>query len=243
MTTASEVDLADTAAESVWAARVVAFTHWVGTGRKLTQAGRLTLADARTLIGLLNTADEFDPLIGSQVFRTKSSEELREVNAVVEWAKAARLVRVTGGKLIPVKKSTILLDRPLPLWQRMFEVFGRLGPAICPSGWTESLLRRHFAAGLGVALSSIHTRAVEGNGGAAPVTAVCTQVWEAVSHGYRIETASQQTTWRRLHDRDLRRALGLLAQFGAVRLTGQQPDETVELTPLGRWAVGGGSRQ
>lgn len=157
MTTASEVDPADTAAESVWAARVVAFTHWVGTGRKLTQAGRLTLADARTLIGLLNTADEFDPLIGSQVFRTKSSEELREVNAVVEWAKAARLVRVTGGKLIPVKKSTILLDRPLPLWQRMFEVFGRLGPAICPSGWTESLLRRHFAAGLGVALSSIHT--------------------------------------------------------------------------------------
>jgi hypothetical protein len=240
MTTASEVDLADAAAESVWAARVVALTHWVGTGRKLTQAGRLTLADARTLIGLLNTADEFDPVIGGQLFRTKSSEELREVNAVVEWAKAARLVRVIGGKLMPVKKSAILLDRPLPLWQRMFEVFGQLGPAICPSGWGESLLRRHFDAGLGVALPSIHTCAVESKGGPAPVTDVCTRVWESVSHGYRIETAtdSQQTTWRRLLDRDVRRAFGLLAQFGAVRLTGPQPDEAVELTPLGRWALG-----
>jgi hypothetical protein len=30
-------------------------------GRKLTQTGRITLADARELAGVLGTADEFDP--------------------------------------------------------------------------------------------------------------------------------------------------------------------------------------
>jgi hypothetical protein len=123
------------AAVSQWTTRVVAFTRWVGAGRKLTQAGRLTLAHARELAELLDTGDVLDPLVGGQVHRTKSSEELPELNTVFEWAKAARLVRVTGGRVMVVKKNAALLERPLPLWERMFETFGALGPAICPPGW------------------------------------------------------------------------------------------------------------
>jgi hypothetical protein len=51
--------------------QVQMFTEWVGAGRKLTQTGRITLADARELVGLLGTADEIDPKIGDRVFRTR----------------------------------------------------------------------------------------------------------------------------------------------------------------------------
>jgi hypothetical protein len=63
-------------------------------------------------VALLETGDVIDPKIGDRVFKTKSSEELRGLEQVVEWAKAAGLVRVVKGRLVPVKKSAALLDRP-----------------------------------------------------------------------------------------------------------------------------------
>jgi hypothetical protein len=231
------VELSAAAAESAWVSRVVAFTRWVGAGRKLTQTGRVTLAHARELVELLGTGDVIDPKIGDQVFRTKSSEELPELNAVVEWAKASRLVRVSGGKLVVAKKNASLLERPLPLWRQMFEMFGKLGSAVCPSGWGESLLRHHFDEGIGAVLAGVyaHGRPVE-------VMEVCAWAWKTVSAGYRIEDATdaQQATLRQCNDRDVRRALGVLAQFGAVRLAGDDTAQSVALTPLGRWAMGRG---
>src|ERR1700692_2631866 len=85
--------------------QVRSFLAWIGDGRKLTQTGRLGLADARHLVESLGTGDTFDPTIGDRVFKTKSSEELVSLNRLVEWAKAARLVRVTGTRLVPVKKN------------------------------------------------------------------------------------------------------------------------------------------
>lgn len=86
------------------------------------------MADARTLVELLGTGDEIDPKIGDRVFRTKSREELLELVTVVEWAKAARLVQVNRGRLVPVKKSAPLPDRPRP-GQRAFRALGRPGRA------------------------------------------------------------------------------------------------------------------
>jgi hypothetical protein len=77
----------------------------------------------------LGTGDEVDPAIGNQVLKTKSSVDLLNLSLIVEWAKAARLVRVVRGRLVPVKKAAALLDRPAQLWMALFEVFGRLGPA------------------------------------------------------------------------------------------------------------------
>jgi hypothetical protein len=113
------------AAEVAPVRRLRTFTEWVGTGRKLTQTGRVTLADARELVAVLGTEDKLDPEIGDRVFRTKSSEELPGITTVVAWAKACRLVRVTGGRLVPVPRNASLLDRPLELWARMFETFPR----------------------------------------------------------------------------------------------------------------------
>ncbi len=50
-------------------------------------------------------------VLTDRVFKTKSSEEPGHLTRIVEWAKAARLVRVTGTRLLPVKKNASLLDR------------------------------------------------------------------------------------------------------------------------------------
>ena len=87
------------------AGQVRSFLAWVGDGRKLTQTGRIGLADARHLVESLGTGDTFDQKIGDRVFKTKSSEELAHLNRIVEWAKAARLVRVSSNRLVAVKKT------------------------------------------------------------------------------------------------------------------------------------------
>src|SRR5256885_1088680 len=127
-----EDDVAAAAASTRALTQVTALTRWVGAGRKLTQTGQLTMVDARHLLGLLDTGDEMDPVIGERVFRTRSSAELLGLATVLAWAKAAGLVRVVHGRLVPVKKNRRLLDQPTKLWTAMFAAFDQLGPGICP---------------------------------------------------------------------------------------------------------------
>ncbi|MGH3855781.1 MAG: plasmid pRiA4b ORF-3 family protein [Pseudonocardiaceae bacterium] len=181
-----------TAAESVLVRQVVDFVRWVGDGRKLTQTGALTLADARVVIDRLGTGDELDPAIGERVFKTKSSVELLGLNLIVEWAKAARL------------------------WMALFEVVERLGPAFLPSGWSESFLRMEFAAGFDALRSALYSR-----DGAVGLDELCDLVWHTVTAPYVLDDATdiQLTTARRMNDRDVRRTLSTLARLGAVTLT------------------------
>jgi hypothetical protein len=125
--------------------RVRAFLAWVGPGRKLTATGRIGLADARHLVELLGTGDVIDPEIGGRVFKTKSSEDLAHLNRIVEWAKAARLVRVTGTKLVAVKKNAVLAERPLDLVLALLEAYPRLGKPLFPRNtWRQSLVGDEF---------------------------------------------------------------------------------------------------
>src|SRR2546423_1496203 len=105
---------------------------WIGSGRKLTQTGRVTLADARALVELLDTGDQMDPVIGDRTYRTKSSEELYHLTLLVEWAKAARLLRVSGGRLVPVKRHARLLEQPQELWAAPFDAVPRPGSHVLP---------------------------------------------------------------------------------------------------------------
>jgi Plasmid pRiA4b ORF-3-like protein len=231
MQTPADELLAAAAAEAEPVRRLRAFTGWVGAGRKLTQTGRITLADARELVGLLGTGDEIDPKIGDRVFRTKSSDELRGLTTAVEWAKASRLVRVAGGRLVLVRKSAGLLDRPLELWARMFEVFPKLGAALCPPGWGESLMRRHFDEAVAAVLARM-TR----HGGAIGLAEASALAWETVTAGYVLDDAPDQhrATWRAMNDRDMRRTLEVLELLGAVRIEG---GKSAELTELAGWAL------
>jgi hypothetical protein len=81
---------------------------FVGPGRKLTQKGNLTLADARTLVELLQTGDEMEHHYGNRVSRTSSSAELRTLSSIVEWAKKAGFIRVLHGKLVSTKRGAAL---------------------------------------------------------------------------------------------------------------------------------------
>lgn len=234
MQTPSEVSLAASAVAAMPVQRLRQFTEWAGAGRKLTQTGRVTLADARELVVLLGTGDVIDPKIGDRVFRTKSSEELRGITTIVDWAKAAGLVRVARGRLVPVKRHAGLLDRPLELWARMFESFPRLGAALCMSGWGASLLGRHFDEGISAVLVAMARR-----GGTIRLAEASALAWETVAAGYVLDdlTGQQRATWREFADRDLRRALGVLQDLGAVRLDPDGDRETAELTELAVWAL------
>ena len=93
--------------------QIRSFMTWLGEGRKLTQTGRIGLADARHLVELLDTGDRIDPEIGDRIFKTRSSEQLPYLTRVEAWMKAARLIRVTSTRLVPVKKNAGLINRPL----------------------------------------------------------------------------------------------------------------------------------
>lgn len=207
--------------------QVRSFVSWVGTGRKLTQTGRITLADARTLVELLGTEDVIDPAIGDRVFRTKSSEELLRLMLVVEWAKAARLVRKTGNRLVPVKKNAALLNDTQVLWLALFTSFDQLGEAFLPSGFGESLMRVEFALGIHAVLTSLYRA-----DGATATASLCETAWDAVTAPYVFDhaTETQLGHWRAMNDRDTKRALEVLQRLGAVRFE----NEAVELTELGQ---------
>ncbi len=208
--------------------QVRAFLGWVGEGRALTQTGRVRLADARELAGLLDTGD----LVESREtgWRVSSSAELPRLTAIVEWAKESRLVRVSRGRLVPVKKSAALLDRPLELWARMLEVFPRLGTALCQPGWAQSPLRDLFQETMEALFEDLRQR-----GGSIDIAQACALAWEMVRARYMLEDASEQqlTLWRGLNDRDMREALVVLERFGALQRSG----ERVTLTELGSWGM------
>lgn len=174
MTSRAPTDVAAAAGEAALVGQVVEFVRWVGDGRKLTQKAAITLADARVLVDRLGTGDEVDPVIGARVFKTRSSVELLGLGLIVEWAKAAGLVRVVRGRLVPVKKAAALLDCPAQLWMALFESFrGRLGTAFLPAGWGESFMRREFAAGADAVLHALH-----GRGGMVALDELCDLAWD-----------------------------------------------------------------
>lgn len=207
--------------------QVRAFTEWVGAGRKLTQTGRLTLADAKTLVPLLGTGDVLERTIGNHVYRARSSEHLLDLMLVVECAKVARLVRRTGQRLVPVKKNQALLDAPRKLWLALFTGFDKLGEAFLHSGFGESLLRPEFTHGSRAVLASLYSA-----DGAVTFASLCATVWDVVSAPYVLEdlTELQLEMVRSTNDRDTEETLDVLRRLGIVTLE----DKSAEMTELGR---------
>lgn len=209
----SEESVAGTAMSVRALRQVVTLTRWVAAGRKLTQTGQLTMADARHLVDLLETGDEIDPMIGARVFHTRSSADLPGLAIVVGWAKAAGLLRVVRGRLVPVKKNQRLLDRPTELWDAMFAGFDQLGPVLCPPGWFASLLGENFADGIAMLFTGIAEA-----GGAVGVDEVQESVWFALAARYYLDeaTGEQLDRLRKVTAGHLRRAIGELVALGAL---------------------------
>jgi hypothetical protein len=92
-------ELAAAIAEVPVLKRFDALASFYGQGRKLTQTGHPTLADARELVEALGLADRLDPKIGGQVFRTRSAGELPELAFTLRWAQRAGALRKEHGRL------------------------------------------------------------------------------------------------------------------------------------------------
>ena len=138
-------DLDSAAQNAKLTLQIRSFLDWLGEGRKMTQTGRIGLADARYLVELLDTGDVVDPEIGGKIFKTKSSENLANLTWIVEWAKVSRLIRVAGTRLTPVKKNAALADRPLDLVLAMLAAYPKLGKSLFPrSTWRQSVVGDEF---------------------------------------------------------------------------------------------------
>lgn len=214
--------------------QIAALVRWVGDGRKLTATGALTLADARAAVAVVGTGDVIDPVIGDRVFRTRSSAELLDLGLLVSWVRAAGLVRVVKGRLVPVKRGSRLLGRPEELWPALFDAFVRAGPAYLPGGFGESLVRREFPA-----VHEAMLGALDGGEGAVAVGDLCEMAWRTAAAPYMFEgaTPSQLGFARSLNDRDVERVLEVLARLGALTVTDTPAGATAQLTAAARRRV------
>ena len=232
-------DLAAAAENARLSKQLRSFLGWLGEGRKLTQTGRIGLADAKYLVELLGTGDQIDPEIGGQVFKTKSSEELAYLTRIVEWAKTARLVRVTGTKLVPVKKNAELVDRPLDLVLAMLEAYPKLGKPLFPRNtWRSSEVGDEFAD-IGPELLT----ALLASTGACRLTALNGIAEDMIGARYVLSrlTPQQHDSLRRTIAVDVIIAMSALHILGIVVLDRSadhdKEEDSAELTDLGRYAI------
>jgi hypothetical protein len=209
------------------------FLAWVGSGRKLTSTGRIGLADARHLVELLSTGDTIDPEIGGRVFKTKSSEDLAYLSRIVAWAKAARLVRVTGTKLMPIKKNAVLAERPLDLVLALLEAYPRLGKPLFPRNtWRASLVGDNFTD-----ISQELITTLLRSAGPCPLDELNGIAGDAIEARYVLAglTELQHDSLRRTIATDVTIAMAALHVLGIVVL--DREANSAGLTELGRYAV------
>ncbi|MBM0224323.1 hypothetical protein [Micromonospora sp. ATA51] len=224
------------AAESVVVRRLPELVRWLGDGRILTTTGRLRLADARELVALLETGDVLDAVIGDRVFKTRSSDELYGLTVLVAWARAARVIRVVKGRLVPVKSAAKVLGDPLALARRAFTALFELGEAVCGAGWAESVLRWRFDDAVFAVTMALFI---------APEPLENDELrrlaYQAACDGLGLGPGSeeQERGWRQLADNDTDRLLDQLARLGAI----EKGEAVVAPTPLGVGLLAGHLRE
>ncbi len=224
-----ERELESAARSSEALARLVAFARYVGTGRKLTQKGHLTLEDGRSLVELLDTGDEVDQRIGDKTFKTHSTAELPMLTLTFRWARAAGFVKVRHGRVSMTARGASLGRKPLEDWRAALEGFLRCDPIVRrypgPQGghgpfWTEVLVEllqelpfTMYAMG-SLDLKLLHDAA-----------------WQQVEDRFVLDRPPDVLEfWRQMMESDIDRLiLGTLAGHGAVTLA----EGSVSLTLLG----------
>jgi hypothetical protein len=124
-------DVTEAAERAPVLARFGILAAFYGDGRKLTQTGQPTLADARELVTLLGTGDRMDASVGGRVFKTKSAAELPELGFTLRWGVAAGALRKEHGWLRATASWTKLERRPLERWTKAADALLSLGPLAC----------------------------------------------------------------------------------------------------------------
>lgn len=119
-------------------AKFAALAEFTVAGRKLTQKGNFTLADARALVALLDTGDVMDPKFGTRTFRTTSAAELGGLHQIFRWARKAGVVRVAHGRVHATKKGLAIAKNPGAFFDKAVDgllAAGPLGSQRDPDRW------------------------------------------------------------------------------------------------------------
>jgi hypothetical protein len=127
-TVAAPPDVVASAERSPVLGRLGVLATFYGDGRRLTQTGRPTLADAKELVALLGTRDQIDVAFGDRTFKTRSAAELPELGFTIRWAVAAGALRKEHGKLRATVAWGNLDSRPLERWMKAADALPSLGP-------------------------------------------------------------------------------------------------------------------
>ena len=138
VTPPDDVEVAASRSAAPILAKFAALAEFAGTGRKLTQTGNFTLADARVLVELLGTGDVMDPRFGERTFRTTSSGDLTGLRQIFTWARKAGVVRVAHGRVHATKKGLAIARDPGAFFDRAVDALLAVGPLSSqrdPDGW------------------------------------------------------------------------------------------------------------
>lgn len=152
--------LEDAAGKAELTGQIRSLVAWVGPGRKLTQTGRVGLADARHLVELLGTGDTIDPVavdvtiamaalhvLGVVVLdREADSAGLTELGRYA--IRRVRGMAQTGDPVLQVRVTLADVDGP-PVWRQV----------VIPAGYTLDRVHSVIQAAMGVAeLSPAHVQ-------------------------------------------------------------------------------------
>ena len=158
---------------------------------------------------------------------------------IVEWAKATRLIRVTGTRLAPVKKNAALVDSPLDLVLAMLAAYPKLGKSLFPrSTWRQSIVGDEFAD-----ISQQLLTALLASAGPCALTTLSDTAYDMIAARYVLGrlTEQQHDSLRRTIAVDIRIAMSALHVLGVVVLDTStdhdKADDSAELTALGRYAI------
>jgi hypothetical protein len=188
---------------------------FIGEGRRATQSGNLTPADAIALASSLGAPG----LAGVEV---RSMEDLPDVAHLFHWAVAADLLSVRGARIVPGQWVEDLQRDPLSAWFKaattllehgLLDAFRR--------GW-----RKHYVELLDAGVPFLLSAILNG-GGEAPLAAIEEAVWERVAaeYSYQLDDAAE----RRHVDQLVQGIFAQLADLGAI----ERIDQGVRLTELG----------
>lgn len=234
------------AAECALLAKARLLVDFVGEGRKLTQTGNVTLADARQLVTLLDTKDRFDETIGDRTFKTHSAADLPRLGFIVRVATKARFVRSVKGKLMATKAGRDLGRDPLTDLYRLVEAIDGIGIVTSRTAggryiWSAlaPFFDDLFVPLAMLLLTAAHHVAFDG-------------IVERAFEQFEREVELDNTHWNeaRRHDfveSEIRTATETLEAAGVLTWTGEietteyrttlRTRGSVGLTPAGRWVL------
>ena len=143
------------------------------------------------------------------------------------------MVRVSGARLVPVKKNAALADRPLDLVLALLEAYSRLGQPLFPRNiWRQSLFGDEFTD-----ISQELLTALLRSAGPCPLGELGGIACDAIGARYVLAglTELQHDSLRRTIATDVTIAMAALHVLGVVIL--DREAGTARLTDLGRYAI------